>query len=403
MGDVLLFTRHGFEDYIVHVGSSEKAERTWHILHTDHGLVYRRLCYRTPCRNGVGSINTINEECHEFGSGTIGRVLMGDLNVHEAAWLRHSKGSSLEGTVLHEHCVENWLTERVRAPTRGLHLLDLVSSDVQTSITACVAAGIADHQGVLGSLSFPLQHVHHIKREVFDYERATWSELCASLRQEDCANVFDKNDVDSTVARLNDVLMHAVRAHIPSRLKGEEKRHHEWPGDNCRRAVREKREAFGTQVFLSKRDACSQVPSEAFSAYVGRTHDKMPKLKRSSKQLLKLARSLMSLGTSGEAIPPLKRSDASWAKSSSDTANLFAKVIDKKSQLDDAVVNSSTEVAGADEALMNSPFLQVRRRYVSRVLKAIDERTATGPDKLAARVLRRCRAELELPILNYDA
>ena len=44
-------------------------------------------------------------------------------------------------------------------------------------------------------------------------------------------------------------------------------------------------------------------------------------------------------------------------------------------------------------------FMPVRRRYVRSCLKSLDENSGTGPDGIAARVLYRCRAELELPIL----
>ena len=42
--------------------------------------------------------------------------------------------------------------------------------------------------------------------------------------------------------------------------------------------------------------------------------------------------------------------------------------------------------------------MPIRRRYARRVLKDLDEHSSTGPDKISARVLRRCRDALEIPI-----
>ena len=38
-GGIALFAKNGYEQCIVHVGDSEVAERSWHILHTDRGPV----------------------------------------------------------------------------------------------------------------------------------------------------------------------------------------------------------------------------------------------------------------------------------------------------------------------------------------------------------------------------
>ena len=71
----------------------------------------------------------------------------------------------------------------------------------------------------------------------------------------------------------------------------------------------------------------------------------------------------------------------------------------EKSRLDDEVVNDFSEVAVSTGEVQGGVFLPIRRRYVRRVLKQLDEHSGTGPDGISARVLRECRGALELPVL----
>ena len=48
-------------------------------------------------------------------------------------------------------------------------------------------------------------------------------------------------------------------------------------------------------------------------------------------------------------------------------------------------------------AQMNG-FLRVRKRKVLQILKKLDETSGTGPDLLPTRILKKCCAELALPI-----
>ena len=85
-------------------------------------------------------------------------------------------------------------------------------------------------------------------------------------------------------------------------------------------------------------------------------------------------------------------------KTSVEKAELFADVFEAKSKLDDAEVNDSSAMSRLDSLTMGDGFLPVRRRYARSILKDLKENSGTGPDLLAARVLRRCRSVLEVPL-----
>ena len=79
---------------------------------------------------------------------------------------------------------------------------------------------------------------------------------------------------------------------------------------------------------------------------------------------------------------------------------MFADVFEAKSKLDDAEVNDFSAMSRLDSLTMGDGFLPVRRRYARSVLKDLKENSGTGPDLLAARVLRRCCRSvlLEVPL-----
>ena len=58
-----------------------------------------------------------------MGQGTLGTILLGDMNVHEESWLQHSNGSSVEGRALRDFACSYGLEERVRQADAGVDLL----------------------------------------------------------------------------------------------------------------------------------------------------------------------------------------------------------------------------------------------------------------------------------------
>ena len=109
---------------------------------------------------------------------------------------------------------------------------------------------------------------------------------------------------------------------------------------------------------------------------------------RTSKQLL--ARS-----GGKEGIPPLQE-DGVWAKEPREKASLLSRTFSAKARLPDTVVNEFTPVAQNGTSL--GGFLRIRVRSVKKILKALDEDSGTGPDSLPSILLRRCAAQLDVPI-----
>ena len=398
-GGIALFAKSGFENCVVHLGNSEVAERAWHVLHTDRGPISLALWYRRPEPGEVASIRSLDAEMATYGKDTVGTVLIGDLNVHEASWLKYSSGTSVEGRELHEFCSERGLAQYVDGPTREQNLLDLLISDLGSLAKVKIVPAIADHCGLFASFSFPVPEATTVQRQVFLYARADWSTLQKVLRDTDWLAILCANDVDGSVERFHRVLWALICDHIPSEVISETKTSHEWLDDNCRRLIRLKREAWGTLEFVTRRDECTRGLLEAYDAFVKRTRSKLSRLKRSSREWWRLSRALMSLGSAAEVVPPLKRDDGSWSTSAVDKADLLAEIFADKATLDDAEENEFSDRFVAPSVVQADTFVPIRRRHVRSVLKQLDENSGTGPDGISTRVLRRCRSELEIPML----
>ena len=338
-GGVALFARTGFEQCIVHIGDSDATERSWHILHTDRGPVAVALWYRRPEAGEVASIISLEPEIQRYVADAVGTIILGDLNVHEPAWLRYSAGTTIEGRELHGFCSERGLQQHVREPTRGEYLLDLVISDLGPLIHTKVVAGIADHSGVLCTLRCPVPAAVMVQREVLLYSRAKWTELRQAISNYDWSSDIVHGDADCSAERFQARLLNFIHKFIPRKVISDEKSGHQWLDETCRQLIREKREAWGTELFLEKRDACTNGLLEAYNAFIRRTRTKLSSLKPSSREWWKISRSLMSLGGGSEVIPPLKDNAGNWATTASEKANLLADIFKKKSRLDDEVLN----------------------------------------------------------------
>ena len=89
----MVYAKAGFEHAIVHVGDSDVAERSWHIIHSNRGPILFGAWYKPPMQGETASIDSLDAEVSKFGSEVLGTILVGDMNVHEAGWLRFSDGT----------------------------------------------------------------------------------------------------------------------------------------------------------------------------------------------------------------------------------------------------------------------------------------------------------------------
>ena len=85
---------------MVPLESSKDDERVWLTLHTDKGPYLLCAWYRPPAPGDCTGMANFQEEFDEYEALGLGAVLVGDLNVHNTSWLRHSAKNTPEGTAL---------------------------------------------------------------------------------------------------------------------------------------------------------------------------------------------------------------------------------------------------------------------------------------------------------------
>ena len=88
---------------MVHVSNSKDAERSWHYLHTDRGIIAIGNCYRPPDAAPI-VIESLKNELAAFVGHVVGVILLGDFNIHHRRWLRFSSCNSAIGELMHEMC-----------------------------------------------------------------------------------------------------------------------------------------------------------------------------------------------------------------------------------------------------------------------------------------------------------
>jgi len=83
-GGVIAYARNDLGN-IVFLANSIKAERSWHLLHTDIGDVILCNWYR-PGNSDMEHIESFHEELGKYMPGCIGCLTAGDLNIRHRKW-----------------------------------------------------------------------------------------------------------------------------------------------------------------------------------------------------------------------------------------------------------------------------------------------------------------------------
>ena len=198
-GGIALLATSEMERSIVHIGDSKDFERSWHILHTNQGPILIAVWYRPPQYGEVASIKSLQAEWHEHSFRVSGTIVVGDMNVHNVLWLQHSSGNSPEGKELFNVCSRLGLVEKVRKPTRGLHLLDLFLTDIASGASCKVLPRVSDHNMVLGKVYLKVDRSHASAREFWNFEMADWDRLNRTFASTDWRVLFRNLDLDNAV------------------------------------------------------------------------------------------------------------------------------------------------------------------------------------------------------------
>ena len=181
-GGIAIYAKVSFSN-LVHVSNSASAERSWHYLHTDLGIIAICNMYKPPDA-GMDTISSLRTELHAHSEYCHGYIVMGDFNIHHRKWLRYSNANTALGEELQNICQEFALNQLIRQPTRGPHLLDLALTNME-SIKSSVLPILADHNALFLSLRAQVPVANFIERTGWIYKHADSQGLRTSLRHYD--------------------------------------------------------------------------------------------------------------------------------------------------------------------------------------------------------------------------
>ena len=403
-GGILLFVR---EDVgcVSHLFDSKVAERTWAILHSDFGPIVISLWYRPPDRGNIDFVSGLNAEFLRFAKLGVGVVLLGDFNVHQESWLKFSSGNSPEGWQLQKFCIEQGLTEHVKAPTRGDNLLDLVLSDLGNSLKIEVLPEInqGDHSLVLVHFDFGVPVTVSITRNVWFFKKADWKRLQNSFAQTQWLDILDSSDSSVSAEKFTAYVLDTAKKFIPYGPLAVKKSEHPWMNDKVKVAVEAKLKSYGSDRYVEQCSSCSAVIMQEYKLYQSKMRDELLKLPRSDKRWWALAKALLHKKEKCISIPPLK-SGSEWCHDPTAKANALSSCWQAKSVLPPEVTpvqNGNAQASNAEEGPPRrlSDFMVLRQRVAKAVLKNLNVDSGTGPDLVPSRILKYCANELCLPLI----
>ena len=187
--------------------------------------------------------------------------------------------------------------------------------------------------------------------------------------------------------------MHQCEKFISQSVVSLRKQSHPWINPRCEAAVAKKIAAEGSPDYQSMRDSCADTLREEHKHYLSDLRSKIADLPRGSKKWWSLNRELLDKKSRVVSIPPLL-DDGQWVLDSHDKANTFAKAFSSKYALpppvEDQFVSAPTH--------QMSQFVAIRVRSVEAELNKLDEKKATGPDRISARILRVLASVIALPL-----
>lgn len=376
-----------------HIANSTLFERTWLYIHTFTGIVVCCLWYRPPDSEAADVIS-FKDELALHAQGCSGIIVLGDLNVHHAKWLRYSARNSRDGEVLRNTCVDYNLVQLVRKPTRGDYLLDLVMTNLENA-HAVVQPSICDHAVVTASFKFNVPLIKHVQRTLWDFKRSNWSKLRSALSDMKWSDVITGNP-DSAAKAFADIILSTASANIPRRIATVAKSSHPWINEKCIEAISKKCQAHGTDTFQEASIRCSQTLQAEFTCFVERCSSTLKSLSKGDKKWWKITRALMFHKNKVSGIPPLfDREEQVWVHEARSKAQLFMQVFLRKFQLPPRTKELEQP---HDKITSPSSLPVIRKRWARRVLKNIDVTKATGPDMIPGRILKECWQVLAFPL-----
>ena len=392
-GGIAALAASDIAERVTLIQSSDDAERFWLMVHADQGPHLVGVWYRPPAPGETGTVTTFKSEYSALENTCLGSIILGDLNVHNRQWLKHSSHNSAEGRALQDACDDIGLRQIVTKPTREDHLLDLVLTNIsgaRTNVLPC----IADHKLVVTELPFNVPEQAIISRTVWRYAKADWERLRSELEETDW-NCMTAMDPDAASMYLANRISDAAELCVPKKQIREKKSTHPWLTSEIEDRAEAKRAAEGTPKEREAAEACSAGILKQYVEFTKDSARKLSEMPAGSKGWWSKTRRLMDNKPAVSSVPALKTSGGEWIFEPMKKATVFSKTFSDKYSLAPKEENEYSVISVSEDQLTCGPL--PAEEDAAKTLGALKIDSATGPDLLPVRILKECAVQLAKP------
>lgn len=326
-------------------------------------------------------------------------VVMGDFNYPDICWTSNSARNARSNKFL--TCLaDNFIAQKVREPTRGSAILDLIltnNDDLISGVDVVGSLGASDH----ALLEFVIQRKGQAKSSqtrILDFRRADFGKFREILSMIPWAGILKEKGVNEGWEFLKSEILKAQLKTVPMRRKSKRSlKKPEWMSTELSTEIRSKRDMY-------RKWKRGEITKEEFKQISRTCREKVRKAKAQNE--LRLAREvknnkkgffgyLRSKRKNKEMVGPLRGEDGKLLTGDREKAELlntfFASVFSKKEN------GVQPEQHRADEAMGEMQF-QMGKEVVKEYLAALNEFKSLGPDELHPRVLKELAETISEPL-----
>ena len=323
-------------------------------------------------------------------------VFIGDFNAHHREWLNSVSPTDCHGVRALDFATESGCEQIINEATHNSgNCLDLVFTDSPGVITKTVGSpvGTSDH-ATLSLVIKAEQTVPDVSysRRVYLKSQADAIGIENDLLHVNWSQIYNE---DEPVVRLNECFCNIINRRIPSRMLNYRIKDKAWFNDDCRRAYREKQEAYHLwrrnrsdltwNNYTHLRAVAQRVYASAEKEFNDATKETLSGTTQPHKWWSTLKSALFGMDSS---VPPLLRPDGCVTHCPKEMATLLADVFDSKQSNEKLTMPHSC----FPEAKLNS--LAFRSREIKNLLLDLDAYGGVDPNGIFPLFLKKNAAYL---------
>ncbi len=371
----------------------------------DRGKFLLFFCYRPPDHSPEHFFDCLSERL-SLATNHSALFLLGDFNAKHPRW-DSSSAPNAAGRRMCALCDEFSLTQCVELPTRysadgkTSTVLDLFTTDRTDLVSDIIVSDpVSDHCCVTTKLNVTVPIcLRNEKRYLFDYDKADWEGLRASLYKTPLLQAIQGTDDINTAWKVwKNIICEAIYKHVPTRVVVSRPGNKVWMSSHLHLISRQKHRLFKRAVaskqeehwlrYTSYRNYCNSEFQKAKTSYLIHARKRLEHEIEGSHRWWQHAKGLSKISTPGLLIPDLEQDDE-LATTPEEKADLLAQFF--STQCSDPDVVSPYEAGAPYPLPADHPtfeFPPISEQAVLKRLQNLSVYKSSGCRTISNRVLK---------------